>query len=113
MGNYNFNVNRATKKFDVKVEGSFSQTDALNFINDYNAHTGTINPAEYIIDLDCTELNVTGQDVIPMLEQCYKMYKESGFSNVIFKIKSNPILKMQLGRVARSTGLKEYEIVEV
>ncbi|AGK55327.1 hypothetical protein [Bacillus sp. 1NLA3E] len=113
MGSFNFNVNSEEKIFDVKVEGSFSEGDAVSFINQYNKHTASFNPTEYIIDLDCTDLKVSDNDVLPMLEQCYKMYKESGFSKVIFKIKQNTILKMQLGRIARSTGLSNYEIIEV
>lgn len=113
MGNFNFSINQAKKVFDVTVAGSFNETDAVNFINQYKAKTATFKPTEYIIDLDCTELNVTTQDVVPMLEQCYKMYQESGFSKVTFKIKENTILKMQLNRVARSTHLQNFEIVEV
>jgi hypothetical protein len=41
------------------------------------------------------------------------MYRESDFSKVSFKIKKNPILKMQLSRIARNTQLKNFEIVEV
>ncbi|MNV61571.1 hypothetical protein D3C71_1540830 [compost metagenome] len=63
--------------------------------------------------LDCTGLNVSSPDVLPMLEQCFILYKDSGFKKVIFTIKSNPILKMQLARVARSTKLENYEIREV
>ncbi|WML52255.1 hypothetical protein RCG17_23175 [Neobacillus sp. PS3-12] len=113
MGNFNFRINQSKKVFDVTVAGSFNETDALNFINQYKTRTATIKPTEYIIDLDCTELNVTNPDVVPMLEQCYKMYRESGFSKVSFKIKKNPILKMQLSRIARNTQLKNFEIVEV
>lgn len=113
MGAFNFKTNKAGKKFDIAVSGTFSEQDAVAFITQYNKETSAFAPKEYDIELDCTELNVSSQDVLPMLEQCYKLYIESGFKKVIFKIAKNVVLKMQLGRVARTTGLKNYEIIEV
>ncbi|MNP80855.1 hypothetical protein D3C76_1790610 [compost metagenome] len=71
------------------------------------------DPAKYDIVLDCTGLNVSTSDVLPMLEQCYLLYQQSGFKKVVFTITKSPILKMQLSRVARSTNLENYEIIEI
>jgi anti-anti-sigma regulatory factor len=113
MGSFSFSPNPAANTLGVMVEGTFSQEDAGRFIQDYNERVSKFDPASYEIVLDCTKLNVSSPDVLPMLEQCYKMYKESGFKKVVFTIAKNPILKMQLGRVARSTKLENYEITEV
>lgn len=113
MGSFKMAVHRPQRVFGVKVEGTFSQEDALAFINDYNKETSAIAAADYSIELDCTELNVSSPDVLPMLEQCYRMYQQTGFKHVVFKIARNPVLRMQLGRVARNTGLTNYEITEV
>ena len=114
MGKYTLQANRIQKVFHVSVEGSMSSEDGANFIKDYKQKIAGINPKEYVIELDCTKLNVTSADVVPMLENCYKLYIADGFTKVIFNIapKSN-ILKMQLNRVAKNTGLANYEIKEV
>jgi hypothetical protein len=112
MGNYNLNVKSGQKVLDVMVEGTFSQSDAIGFMESYNKQVSTINAKDYSIELDCTKLNVSSQDVLPMLEQCFLLYKETGFNKVIFKISKNPVLKMQLSRVGRNSGLQNYEIIE-
>ena len=88
------------------------QDDAIRFINDYERSVKGLNASEFKIDLDCTKLNVSTPDVLPMLEQCYKMYQATGFEFVIFRIAKNMVLRMQLNRVARATGLSNYEIIE-
>lgn len=47
-----------------------------------------------------------------MLEGCFQLYKNDGFKKVILRIASNPILKLQLNRVARSVKLDNCEIIE-
>ncbi|BCG61062.1 hypothetical protein [Paenibacillus sp. URB8-2] len=113
MGSFKFETTPALRTLNVTVEGSFSQEDAARFVAAYNDSVSKFNPKEYEIVLDCTTMNVTAPGVIPMLEQCYLMYKESGFKNVVFTIAKNPVLKMQLGRVARTTKLDQYEIREI
>ncbi|WP_144536776.1 hypothetical protein [Bacillus thuringiensis] len=113
MGKYTLQANRIQKVFHVSVEGSMSSEDGANFIKDYKQKIAGFNPKEYVIELDCTKLNVTSADVLPMLEDCYKLYIADGFTKVIFTISKNVILKMQLSRVARNTGLTNYEIKEV
>lgn len=113
MGSYRMQVNSESKTFEVQVEGSFSQQDAMSFIAEYDKEVAAFPAREYVINLDCTTLNVSTPDVLPMLEQCYLLYKQTGFAKVVFTIQKNPILKMQLNRVARTTGLENYDIIEV
>ncbi|WP_150273422.1 hypothetical protein [Paenibacillus tepidiphilus] len=113
MGSFKFATDTAAKLLNVQVEGTMSEEDAGRFITEYNETVSKFQPTEYEIDLDCTKLNVSSPDVLPMLEQCYILYKESGFKKVIFTIAKSPVLKMQLSRVARTTKLENYEIREV
>ncbi|MEK4060861.1 MULTISPECIES: hypothetical protein [Paenibacillus] len=113
MGSFKFATNTKEHKLDVQVEGTMSEEDAGRFIQEYNQTVSKFDPAEYEIVLDCTALNVSSPDVLPMLEQCYILYQQSGFKKVVFTIAKSPVLKMQLSRVARSTKLANYEIIEV
>lgn len=113
MGTFSFAPNSAAKTLNVVVEGTFSPEDAGRFIQDYNTILGGFDPKEYEIILDCRTLNVSSPDTLPMLEQCYILYKETGFKKVTFTIAKSPVLKMQLSRVARTTKLENYEIIEL
>jgi hypothetical protein len=112
MGSYNFKLDSSKKVLNVKVEGRFGEQDGMKFINDYNNEIKKFNPNDYNIDLDCTELAVSSQDVLPLLENCYNLYQQTGFNKIIFTIKNNITLKMQLNRIANKTGLKNYEIIQ-
>ncbi|WP_151737385.1 hypothetical protein [Paenibacillus tengchongensis] len=113
MGSFKFATDTTAKVLNVQVEGTMSEEDAIRFITEYNETVSKFQPTEYEIDLDCTQLNVSSPDVLPMLEQCYLLYQQSGFKKVIFTIEKSPVLKMQLSRVARTTKLENYEIREV
>lgn len=49
--------------------------------------------------------------MLPMLEGCFKMYKDYGFRKVIAEVGNSVTLKMQLGRVAKNVGLN-IELIE-
>lgn len=112
MGNFNFASNPVAKQLNVQVEGTMSPEDAGRFIQEYNQIISAFDPAQYEIILDCKTLNVSSPETLPMLEQCYILYKQSGFKKVTFIIVKSPVLKMQLSRVARATKLENYEIIE-
>lgn len=112
MGTFSFAPNSALKTLNVVVEGTISTEDAGRFIQEYNTIVDGFDPTQYEIILDCTTLNVSSPDTLPMLEQCYILYKESGFKKVTFTIAKSPVLKMQLSRVARAVKLENYEIIE-
>jgi hypothetical protein len=112
MGSYNFKLDSSKKVLNVKVEGRFDEQDGMKFIGDYNNEVKKFKPSDYNIDLDCTELAVTSQDVLPLLENCYNLYQQTGFKKIIFTIKNNITLKMQLNRIATKTGLNNYEIIQ-
>ena len=112
-GYYSIKVNTIGKVVDMVVSGTFTPEKAQQFINDYQNRIGAITAENFTLKFDCTDLDVVTQDMIPDLEQCYQLYKSSGFKKVIFEIKKNPIIKMQLSRIARKVGLSNAEVVEI
>jgi hypothetical protein len=113
MGSFNLNADQSSKVLNVQVEGTFSPEDGMASIEAYKKALSTISASEFDIDIDCTKLNVSNADAIPMLEGCFNLYKADGFKKVIFRMVKNPILKMQISRIARKVDLPNYEIVEV
>lgn len=113
MGSFNIQVDNANKVLKAKVEGTFSSEDGMKSVEAYQKSIANLTVPEYEIDIDCTELNVTAPDTLPILEACFQMYKNDGFKKVTLRLVKNPILKMQLSRVARTVQLTSYEIIEV
>lgn len=112
MGSFNIKVDQGAKIFYAEVEGSFSPEDGVSAIDGYQKAVSAISAPEYVIDIDCTKLNVSAPEALPMLEGCFELYKKDGFNKVVLRIAQNPILKMQLSRVARTVKLDSFEIIE-
>lgn len=113
MGSFNIQVDDANKVFHAEVEGTFSPEDGMKSIEAYQSSIAKIFVPDYVIDIDCTKLNVSAPDALPILEGCFQLYKKDGFKRVTLKIAKNPILKMQLSRIARAVQLDNLEILEV
>lgn len=105
-------LDSAKKELQITIVGNFTPEQAQQYINDYNSHVKSINPSDYTLRLDCTDLNVVTPELIPSLEACYNLYKSSNFNKVIFEISKNAIVKMQLSRIAKKIGL-DADIVQV
>lgn len=112
-GSFTIKVNQAKKSVDMVIRGSFTPQKAVEFVNDYQTKVTSVEAKDFTLKLDCSDLNVVTPAMIPDLENCYRMYGSSGFGKVLFEIKKNPIIKMQLSRIARTTGLTNVEIVEI
>ncbi|REK64968.1 MULTISPECIES: hypothetical protein [Cohnella] len=113
MGSFNIELDQTNKVLKAQVEGTFSPEDGMRSVEAYQKSIASISVPEYEIDIDCTKLNVSAPDTLPILEGCFQMYKKDGFKKVTLRLAKNPILKMQLSRIARSVQLNNLEIVEV
>lgn len=105
MKKYQISLDKTKKVMNVKVWGMFKPEDATEFVVDFQSASSTLETSEYVLSFDTKELSVSVQEMIPMLEGCFKMYKEMGFKKVLIDVGNNVTLKMQLNRVARSAGL--------
>ncbi|WP_010098040.1 hypothetical protein [Ornithinibacillus scapharcae] len=105
-------VNSAKKIVNMTVAGQMTMADAELFVSDYQSKIGPINGSEYELFVDCTDMKVLTQEMSQNLTEVMKMYKETGFKKIIYTIKGNSILKMQLSRIARSIDLTQAEVVE-
>ena len=110
-GSYTMKVDSAKKEMHIAIIGNFTPEQAQQFINDYNRNVASITASDFHLVLDCTDLNVVTKELIPALQDCYKLYKSSGFNKVIFRIGNSPIVKMQLNRIAGEVGLTNVDFV--
>lgn len=105
------NLNKLTKIIYAKVKGAFEPEDAAYFVSEYTKIVEQVDAKEYELRFDCTELRVNSQDMVPLLKNCFDMYKKDGFKKVIFDCGSNAALRMQCGRVSRMSELHNCEIL--
>lgn len=112
MGSYKMKVNKVKQEFNIAIIGSFTPEQAELFMKEYSSNVRSIKATDYTLRLDCTDLTVVTPDLVPALEACYTLYDSSKFNKVIFEIKNNTIVKMQLNRIARKVGLTA-EVVEI
>lgn len=118
MGNnlkkFDFKRNDTTKVLEIFTEGVFTPEDGSEYVKSYKAEVEKINPVEYTLKFDCSNLELNRPAVQPMLQDCFEMYKTNNFKKIIVTVgnsKNSAILKMQIGRLARTVGLNNIEII--
>jgi len=111
MGSYKIDLKHEQKTMDVLVEGMFTSENALAFITDYNKNISCINTTEFALVFDGTNLKITTQEVLPLLENCFQLYKQAGFRKIVMKMGSSVIVKNQARRVIDKVGLLNCEII--
>ena len=113
-GSYEIKVDNTIKTVNLYVSGAAKPEAIHGFLNEYNSTVNKIQVNEFDLIVDCQEMSVETQDKIEKLVEIFKMYQQSGFKNIIFKVKSsNAILKMQLKRIIRNSGVDNVELLEV
>lgn len=106
-------VRTKEKLFMVKVGGFFKEDEAAAFLEDYLAKYKSINPREYSLVLDCKDLAVSGQNMIPVLKQRLEMYISQGFKKVYFVKLKSPTGMLQLRKVGEESGFwNKVELVD-
>lgn len=105
MKKHEINLDKVKKQLNVKVWGMYGEEDAKSFVEEFKKITSTIQPLQYILSFDAKELKVSIRDMVPMLEGCFKMYKDLNFNKVIINSGNNATLKMQFTRIAKNSGL--------
>ncbi len=110
VGKFVLNTDEIHKQIYIELEGIFSEEDGLLSMQSYQQLVNPLDPSEYELRIDCTKLNVTAPDVVPLLESCFIMFKNDGFTKVVLTLEYNPILKMQLARLGRKAGLENLVI---
>ena len=102
---YNFELDQKEKTFVIEVWGVYQEADAEAFMEEYNKQVNMINPANYRLIVDSVELKTSKQDMLPMLKQCLKMYKNEGFKEIVMVTPDSHTAKVQLKRTTEDCGL--------
>lgn len=113
-GSYEIKVDNAKKTVNLYVSGSAKPEAIQDYLNEFNSIVNKIQVSEFDLIADCQEMSVETPDKVDKMVGVIKMYQQSGFKKIILKVAaSNTILKMQLKRVVRTSGVGNIELLEV
>ena len=111
MNKGNFSFVDTPGVLTIKIGGFFSKEDGEAYIREYNSQLRKINPKTKSLVLDCRELKVTTQDLLPMLQGCIVKYCSDEFKNVKAIINKNqPVLSMQIKKLVRNANVDNFDI---
>lgn len=103
-------LNPAKKTVNISVKGRMTMEDSQLFVSEYNTKMNSIKASEYTLEVDCLDMPVVTPEMAEELKGVMGLYKSTGFNKVIFQIKGNSILKMQL---ARNAGLTNATVEDI
>lgn len=97
-----------SKALIIKLSGFAPKEKASSFIDLYNMAVGKVVPSRTTLIIDSSELKTFAPQILPVLEQSYKLYMSTGFKNVIMVNPKDITAKSQLKRIGNTvsfTGL--------
>lgn len=105
-----FKVTTAPNAINAVCEGMFTQADAKAYVDTFRKEAAKVNPATCHLMLDGSKLAVSPQEMQEMLKGVFALYKSMGFNNVTMKLGNNALLKMQISRLAKESGLSNFNM---
>ena len=94
----------SNKALIITLKGFANAENSGLFIDLYKHNVSKINPQNYALIVDSSKLSTFPPDVLPVLEQSYKLYMSSQFQSIIMINPEMITAKSQLNRVARSVS---------
>jgi len=94
-------VNSSKKILQVTLDGFVKSEAAAKVLAEYNQIVGRVNPKEYSLLIDCTDMGVLQTDAVETLSQLFKLYMSTGFKHIVFVKPKSVIQNMQLEKAAK------------
>lgn len=99
---FKFEKKQAEKALVITVGGFMKPDEAEAFLKEYEENVNSIQPSEYKLIIDSTDLAVSKQDMLPVLEGCFNLYMSNGFKKILMVNPSSVIAKNQMQKLAQS-----------
>lgn len=112
ISTYTINKNLIGKKIEIAVGDQMTPAEAERFAKEFSATIGSIKPAEFLLVIDSTNMQVLTPEMATKLEGAMTLYNQAGFNKVQVLLQNNPVLKMQVSRIGRKVGLTSLEIIQ-
>lgn len=102
---YDFKVQTDKKVFYISFHGFFTLEKAEPFPEEFENTLRPIHPQEYSLVLDTADLAVLRPEILPLLEECYKLYMSKNFKKIIIVNSANVAGRSQIKRVGAAVNL--------
>jgi hypothetical protein len=97
------------KKFGLKLtfDGFLKKDDMMSWLNESKSNLTGL-PKDFGVFVDMRTLKPLPKEAQEVMEQGQKMFKEKGMKRSVVVL-DNQIVTMQFRRIARETGISEWE----
>lgn len=101
---YQITIDNSKKEFMAKVGGFFDEKEGQSFVKDYVAKAETINPSNFKLIVESTDLAATLPKDLVNLENSIKFYMMHGFKEIFIVNPKSPTARVQLRKVCQSVN---------
>jgi hypothetical protein len=67
-------VNPTAKSIDMIIAGTFTPDKVKEFLAEYTLQVNSIPSNEYMLKINCLDIDVLTQAMIPYMECCFRVY---------------------------------------
>ena len=93
--------------FNLTFSGFIKQDEMHRWVEDSKKELASVS-GEFVVNVDMTEMKPLPADAQKEMQSGQKLYREKGLKRSAVLINS-AVTKMQFERIAKETGLDEYE----
>lgn len=107
-------VNKATKEVKCAVIGNITMDVAMEFLTKYKKAISVIDPTEYELRFNCSEMESQEGEVSTALEEAFKEYHKDGFKHIYLEVFAGPsVIKKQLTLNMKRSKVPNISIAEI
>jgi hypothetical protein len=100
------NIDVINKMIHINIEGFSTLEGTIEAVDRLEAKVNTMKDvSEWTILIGCEKMATFQNEILPLLERCYtNIYMK--FKHAVLVNPTHPVARMQLQRIARTTGFK-------
>lgn len=108
---YKIDLNTSKKTFLVTASGSIDKEEGMKLYDDVMQNIKKINPSDYSLICETSELRVSVQDSVPAMEKLMNLYLSTPFKGRYCLVSKNVVTNMQLKRVGQDDFANGFKTI--
>jgi len=103
---YNIEINKSKELLIIKGMGLYNESELHKFIHEFKSKVSSINPKDYKLILDTTELKTSQQSSMSIMNDIMNLYFNTPFRGRFYLRPESRIASMQMKRMTDSESFK-------